>query len=542
MPHQTQNAILTELIQLQKESMMRDDDFRKEIQQKINVVLTQIYELHEYETPRLFVVLPIAQAGVTGSSSLLNCMPQLTEKFRLFFLCECDEHSRADSDKHGEFIDSTTHFAPHDGYDLDCPTDFFNRYAPYLLGMLRILRTSLIATSIAAPAVGHLVGDVDQVASATRSTAASTIVAVNASIQSLENTLNKAGKSAEAQSTASATIDRSGFKGLRALQGPDLRTLSTYLKDKDKGNILGNLFKITTKDGHVKWVCLNHNPSTCREDAMNKFLETVKLFKGEYDSQNQKIVIRLDSGTNASKFFSQLERSPFVNEIHIEFTWEFSPDDLKLMVQTIKKSNIRICRINLNESKGRGFSEKLPLGTYRYESLLELLATVKIQSVHLTGLTCFGKRSQNFPKGTVCSTLTLFEYEDVISEDDQARLASILQACQHLVVLRLGHSWIDSVLTQEITDKILGLGNLKVLRLFHCSAKSKGSIKKFLGNFPKSQELRELVLRGGSYVVGEIYKVVRAMAPWEKLDLKIYDLDMKRIATITSQKSCTLEK
>ncbi|KAG0088631.1 hypothetical protein BGZ92_005912 [Podila epicladia] len=102
-----------------------------------------------------------------------------------------------------------------------------------------------------------------------------------------------------------------------------------FLKNKDKDKILGNLYRITTKEGHVKWVCLNHYRSSYRETAMKSFLQVLELNQGEYDPQLRKVTIQLRSAIRARKFFTQLEWAPAVNETDITFLWDFSPSDLK---------------------------------------------------------------------------------------------------------------------------------------------------------------------------------------------------------------------
>jgi hypothetical protein len=37
------------------------------------------------------------------------------------------------------------------------------------------------------------------------------------------------------------------------LEGADLRQLETFLKNKDKDSVLGNLFRTVTTEGYVKW-------------------------------------------------------------------------------------------------------------------------------------------------------------------------------------------------------------------------------------------------------------------------------------------------
>ncbi|KFH72170.1 hypothetical protein MVEG_02461 [Podila verticillata NRRL 6337] len=357
------------------------------VRQKVDAILVQNYELHEYPIPRLFVILPIAEADGSGSSfssSLPDWVPRFTEKFRLFFLCECGEYSKADSGDDGEQIDNTTHLALHEGYELTRPTAFFERYGPYLLGMLQILQTCLKATTIAAPAIGHLTQGADGILKTVLSTAESTALAVDFSIQFLEAKLNTEG---DVGSATSAAIDGSNFKDLRALEGADLRKLGSFLKNKDQDKILGNLYRTITKEGHVKWVCLNHYRSSYREATMKFLLQIIELNQGQYDPQLRKVTIQLDSAITAREFFSQLEKAPAVNEIDIVFKWEFNPSDLKLMVQAIQKSNIRFCKVNLNDYKDRDYNERLlGRGRGRYESLFELLSVAKIRSVHLSAL------------------------------------------------------------------------------------------------------------------------------------------------------------
>ncbi|KAF9321562.1 hypothetical protein BGZ91_004509, partial [Linnemannia elongata] len=115
-------------------------------QQRIEAILVQNYELHEYPIPRLFVILP---------DSYEKWEPRnfLAERFRLFFLCECGDHGKTNNateltstaqptitaaENYAPIaIKNTIHLAKHEGYELSRPTEFFDRYGPYVLGMLR---------------------------------------------------------------------------------------------------------------------------------------------------------------------------------------------------------------------------------------------------------------------------------------------------------------------------------------------------------------------------------------------------------------------
>ncbi|KAG0298009.1 hypothetical protein BGZ98_000345, partial [Dissophora globulifera] len=52
------------------------------LQSRVQAVLTQTFELHEYPIPRLFIVLPQDLSG-------WDVMNPFSNKFRLYFLCEC---------------------------------------------------------------------------------------------------------------------------------------------------------------------------------------------------------------------------------------------------------------------------------------------------------------------------------------------------------------------------------------------------------------------------------------------------------------------
>ncbi|CAO3572642.1 unnamed protein product [Mortierella alpina] len=58
------------------------------LQSRVKAVLTQTYELREYPIPRLFVVLP-------QDPSRWDSVNVFANKFRLYFLCECGEHTKS---------------------------------------------------------------------------------------------------------------------------------------------------------------------------------------------------------------------------------------------------------------------------------------------------------------------------------------------------------------------------------------------------------------------------------------------------------------
>lgn len=119
------------------------------------------------------------------------------ERFRLYFLCECGddcgsgtEHGTSSSQLGITTAASTTpipvknsiHLAMHKGYELSRPTEFFDQYGPYVLGMLRILQQCLAVAAVAAPIAAPADSDLKDIMDGVKSISESTIEAVDMSI------------------------------------------------------------------------------------------------------------------------------------------------------------------------------------------------------------------------------------------------------------------------------------------------------------------------------------------------------------------------
>ncbi|KAG0329758.1 Ran-binding protein 9 [Dissophora globulifera] len=116
------------------------------IQNRLQAIFNQNYELHEYPIPRLLIALPKPKRRrdlVTGL---------LTHQFRLFFLCECGAHTMSETSA----TEHEIHLAKHEGYDITHPTEFFQKYGPRVLKVLQWLRYGITVAGVAAPGLAHL--------------------------------------------------------------------------------------------------------------------------------------------------------------------------------------------------------------------------------------------------------------------------------------------------------------------------------------------------------------------------------------------------
>ncbi|KAG0296553.1 hypothetical protein BGZ96_009132 [Linnemannia gamsii] len=417
-------------------------------QQRVDAILSQNYELHEYPIPRLFVILP-------DSFSDWDPRNFLMERFRLHFLCECGDNcgSSPDQDKSSGHLritaaDSLTpipvknsiHLAKHEGYELSRPTEFFDRYGPYVLGMLRILQHCLAVAVVAAPVATLADNGLKDIMDGIKSISMSTVEAVNMSINILETKLGDTDVAGGFARTApNGQEDNTIFENLAALEGADLRRLDTFLRNNDKDKILGNLYRITTEHGHIKWVCLEHYQEKYRATALASFIQSVETAGGAYDPHLGQVTISLKSSTASKDFFRRLvSHAPAVQTLDVTLDWNFGSADLVTLVDMVAKSNVKVVKLDLQDDYTSNQAIiSLRLGKGRYHSLLGLLSNTKLRSLHFSNLYLLATRTSNLSSNFSASWLQSFQFFGRVNIDDRIRLTNIISRCSQLVDLRL---------------------------------------------------------------------------------------------------------
>ncbi|KAF8947139.1 hypothetical protein BGZ47_010157 [Haplosporangium gracile] len=218
-----------------------------------------------------------------------------------------------------------------DGYVLFRPTEFFDRYGPYVLGLLQVLRHCL-AVALAEAGVKDIVDGVTLISKRT-------LEAVDMTIDFLQQKLDDETVMDEAIGTDVETPEEEEeemFNGLTALKDADLRKLDTFLRKTDADKVLGNLYRITIDTGCVKWICLDHYRQVYRETAMTSFVQCVETNDGAYNSQLGKVTIALKSSTIVKVFSSRLLRqASSVKSLSITLGWTSSSADLVILVNKI---------------------------------------------------------------------------------------------------------------------------------------------------------------------------------------------------------------
>jgi hypothetical protein len=328
------------------------------IEDRLKANTTANYELHEYTIPRLFIVLPI-------DGSRWNPIDLFSNRLRLYFLCECGEHTKSINNE----IPHHIHLARHEGYDIDRPKEFVQQYGSYVRTIFKMLKTGIAVAGIAVPALSQLIstdatGHAMQSLKALEKTLESGINQVISYIDKVSKDEGESMQGLEDQMTNS-----------EALEGADLRQLKSFLKNKDTDMMLGNLSRTVTDKGHVKWVCIDHY----RPDYRNKteeFRDAVASLGGSFESG--RVEVRL-SKVQAMRFYQMLVGAKFVRELSIELDWTTARSDFRDLQHALDKTSVAVLNIILNNLDGPIWRR-----IRRHDPIFDIMKHPSILSVAIT--------------------------------------------------------------------------------------------------------------------------------------------------------------
>ncbi|KAF9944889.1 hypothetical protein BGZ72_001859, partial [Mortierella alpina] len=393
------------------------------LQSRVQAVLTQTYELHEYPIPRLFIVLPQYPSG-------WDILEPFTEKYRLYFLCECGEHTKAAGSN--SKIPHKIHLAKHEGYEIARPTDFFQQYGPYVLTMLKMLKFGVSVASVAVPAVAHLINAdaLDHAAKGLQHLKDCIELGMDQMISKIEK------DSVDEIEPVENFTDQ--VENKEALEGADLRKLETFLKGKDGNRVLGNLYRTVTDQGHVKWVCMDHY----RENYNIKAAEAFRL--------------NLQSRVLSEQFYSGLQKARSVHVLDINLDFEGVKSDLEALADVLKTSNVSILHLHLRQfrtslsSKLRSLSLDLYARKVGAKSVGVLFETLKTNltltalDLQLNAIGSDGAKAlaEALKANSTLTTLNL--YNNLIGSDGAKTLAEVLKTNKTLTTLHLRYNSIGS--------------------------------------------------------------------------------------------------
>ncbi|KAK3817454.1 MAG: hypothetical protein J3Q66DRAFT_440224 [Benniella sp.] len=292
------------------------------LQTHIDTLLADTYESCKHPIPRLFVVLPQDITSWNSTDLFLN-------KFRLYFLCECGEHTRTTSSKISHHI----HFAKHEGYEVICPKELFRRFRSNILSTLNVLKIGISEAGVTMPALTHLI----------RPGAIDTTTVSPDKLEMMERMMNQIIGHIESTSVDEENNDTA--------RGVDLSELEPFLKN-NRSVALGNLYRIVNSSGHVRWICIDHYREMYQEKATKAFRDTVVSLDGSFDENLGCVKVALRSRDQADRFHLALEEAKFVYELKIDLCWDTTRSDFKRLRDALVQTNVGVLELNFNNRDG----------------------------------------------------------------------------------------------------------------------------------------------------------------------------------------------
>ncbi|KAG0323649.1 hypothetical protein BGZ99_002634 [Dissophora globulifera] len=398
---------------------------------RVQTLITQTYELHEYPVPRLFIILPKEGRKRDISRNLVS------KTFRLHFLCECGAHTGYETDGSPHKI----HLANHDGYDIIKQSEFINKYGPYLLMMLRMVKFSLIAAEAAVPALQHFkaVQGLDRIASLLRITSRTFSALLDESISFVKD------QSVNNEDIVVASTHPVDLNNLLGLKGPQLRQLESFLKLNDRSHVLGNLYRIATKSGHIKWVCKDHYQGLSSPSAIKELGAFTKAVKGTFIEEEGMVRVGLDSETRAEEFYGMMVRARCIHELRVALDWTVTRDHLQDLYEAVTDSNI----VRLEVSGCGQAEDTLTINDSLFQPLLDLMANGKIHTMVLERVYHRDFLYVNESKMGITSRLRELTFRDLSTLEDGRipTLSRIIKFCPSLIKLSVKSEFAHDILS-----------------------------------------------------------------------------------------------
>ncbi|KAG0309819.1 hypothetical protein BGZ99_000769, partial [Dissophora globulifera] len=196
------------------------------LQSRVQAVLTQTFELHEYPIPRLFIVLP-------QDPSRWDAVNPFSNKLRLYFLCECGERTKSahSKTKTPHYI----HLAKHEGYEIARPFEFFRQYGPIVLTLLKMFKFGIPVAGVVIPKLSQLITPevIGQSIKGLKYLKDNIIPAVDQIIEWMDKAAVDKGKSTEYVSVSERKTAEGAAEEMEtkeAIEGADLRNLNSFLQ------------------------------------------------------------------------------------------------------------------------------------------------------------------------------------------------------------------------------------------------------------------------------------------------------------------------
>ncbi|KAF9986692.1 hypothetical protein BGZ75_001544 [Mortierella antarctica] len=529
------------IVQEQREGMrgssQRDDEQNKAFQvewqtikNKVRDIWLQGYDLHECPIPRLFVILPERKDLVKNSDGPTSLSQ---DKFRLHFICEggcpCQANMDGTTSGSGDPEDHV-HLALHEGYELLRVNEFHDKFGLYALGMLRFMKECEFTSDTQTGLRSNPLSDKDSRLPRAAKDATNMIThgpSMDIAIKFLEGKL-------DIKSTLDVDTDGHNVSNrFHSLSGADLQHLESFLCTKDH-DVFGNLWKVITPDGRIKWVCMHHSNEGYLPVAKQDFLQLVTTTNSGFFQQNLRhLTLSLKDPKLATIIIGDLPNFPLMTELSLELNWNFNAAGLDWIVKRLNASSVVHLNLDLKDKAIFKPPKTRLLSMRKYQPLQQLYQNPRLQSFRLAGASRLGIRTSRLTDIPDSNLRTLHFRIRFDCKEDQEVLQSIIQKCPHLVDLQLGGVY-QSEIHDTLAEAIGGLKKLEVLHLYGMEkSRSGGVIYNVLRRLQESEcALRELVLVNSAMDAIETMKLIKSCE--KTLEILVLDLAVFQPLQLTS--------
>ncbi|KAF9561018.1 hypothetical protein EC968_005942 [Mortierella alpina] len=482
--------------------------------------------LGEYSFPRLFVVFP---------EELTEYDPGnwFETKFRLHFICECGKHTEANNCKAPHHL----HLAKHNGYLIRESTEFFEKYGPFLLSMLGLIKFGKSVAGHVVPTLASLkvLGLVDSV----QKTVESVMAKIDYSLECIKSQL------AKVQASSPDRVEMAQQKLLSYLNdgegagGVDLPHLGSFLEASKGKNIFGDLYRLTTSDGHVKWVCCDHYQAIYPERHAHTLDNVVSLEQGKFDEYLGKITITLRSRFVAAEFYGVVSAAKGIVEIIVELGWECYRRDLEELHDWIKESRVSIVWLALRQFR----TSKLLSTSSQFGPLFRLSELPHMKRVHIV----LPRNLANIPssESRELSSFCKLSFEmapESIDGENFGKLAEMLKTNATVATLNLRDNTIGDNGTQALAAALATNSTVTSLDLqanFITDFGAQALSKALEGNSTLTTMNLQANFVGdnGAWVLSEALKTNSALRKWNLRDNSIGDNGAQALSEVLKTNS-----
>ncbi|KAF9361909.1 hypothetical protein BGX34_006847, partial [Mortierella sp. NVP85] len=232
----------------------------------------------------------------------------------------------------------------------------------------------------------------------------------------------------------------------------------------DQGRVLGNLYRIVTSEGHVKWVCFDHYRATYRATAIKRLQETVDVNQGIYIEETGRIEIAITSKTLAREFYGAMVKARWIQELDIMLKWDATMEDLQEFANAVTKANV--VSLTVDGSFFKRPALDVVNRTRRFNPIMKLVSNSRIQSFRIKGFEDFFSRVSKSSLAPAPKLRELSLQSELPLQDKARSLDNLLELYSALKALdvKLHQSALITKIVSDIFSKLPQLQLLKIDR------------------------------------------------------------------------------